>query len=153
MQIGDPRLREHGVELAGVEHDPLLYAYLLDPTYSSYALPEVAFRKFNLKMGAIARRSCRHHPAPRRASCATKSEQAGLRKVYDEIDLPLVPVLARMEEAGVKLDCEVLAEMSQRLERDISAKAREIYDKVGRRVQHQLAQAARRRALQQAQSA
>ena len=31
----------------------------------------------------------------------------------------MVPVLARMEEAGVKLDCEVLAEMSQRLARDI----------------------------------
>ena len=58
-------------------------------------------------------------------------EKTGLRKVYDEIDLPLVPVLARMEEAGVKLDCEVLAAMSQRLEREINAKAREIYDKSG----------------------
>src|SRR5208282_495639 len=55
--------------------------------------------------------------------------EAGLRKVYDEIDLPLVPVLARMEDAGVKLDCEVLAEMSQRLERDCQAKARDIYEK------------------------
>ncbi len=34
-----------------------------------------------------------------------------------------------MEEAGVKLDCEVLAAMSQRLEREINSKAREIYDK------------------------
>ena len=80
-------------------------------------------------------------------------ENAGLRKVYDEIDLPLVPVLARMEEAGVKLDCDVLAEMSQRLERDIDSKAREIYDKCGLRIQHQLAQAAGRRALQQAEPA
>ena len=80
-------------------------------------------------------------------------DKAGLRKVYDEIDLPLVPVLARMEEAGVKLDCEVLAEMSQRLEREAQAKAREIYEKVRRRVQHQFAEAARRRALQQAQPA
>jgi DNA polymerase-1 len=58
-------------------------------------------------------------------------EKTGLRKVYDEIDLPLVPVLARMEEAGVKLDCDVLAAMSQRLELDINSKAREIYDKSG----------------------
>ncbi len=42
-----------------------------------------------------------------------------------------MPVLARMEEAGVKLDCDVLAEMSQRLEREIEAKAREVYDKSG----------------------
>ena len=58
-------------------------------------------------------------------------EKTGLRKVYDEIDLPLVPVLACMEEAGVKLDCDVLAAMSQRLEREINSKAREIYDKSG----------------------
>src|ERR1019366_4998480 len=58
-------------------------------------------------------------------------EKTELRKVYDEIDLPLVPVLARMEEAGVKLDCDVLAVMSQRLEREINAKAREIYGKSG----------------------
>ncbi len=44
-------LREQGMAIAGVQHDPLLYAYLLDPTYSTYALPVVAFRKFNLKMG------------------------------------------------------------------------------------------------------
>src|ERR1035438_6763247 len=36
-----------------------------------------------------------------------------------------------MEEAGVKLDCDVLAAMSQRLELDINAKAREIYDRSG----------------------
>ena len=120
--------REAGVDLAGVKHDPLLYAYLLDPTYSTYALPIVAFRKFNLKLG----------PSPAEASDITlrltqklsgEVDEAGLRKVYDEIDLPLVPVLARMEEAGVKLDCDVLADMSRRLENDIAMKAREIYDK------------------------
>ncbi len=36
---------------AGVQHDPLLYAYLLDPTYSTYGLRETAFRKFSLKLG------------------------------------------------------------------------------------------------------
>ncbi len=121
-------LREQGIGLAGVQHDPLLYAYLLDPTYSTYGLPETAFRKFNLKLG----------PSPAEAADVTlrlthklcdEVEQAGLRKVYDEIDLPLVAVLARMEDAGVKLDCDVLAEMSERLKSDIDAKAREIYDK------------------------
>ncbi|MGA2904236.1 MAG: DNA polymerase I [Candidatus Korobacteraceae bacterium] len=119
-----------GITLAGVQHDPLLYAYLLDPTYSTYRLPETAFRKFSLKLG----------PSPAEAADVTlrltqklraEVQKAGLRKVYDEIDLPLVPVLARMEDAGVKLDCDVLAEMSQRLEHDIEAKAREIYDKSG----------------------
>ena len=123
-------LAQQGITLSGVQHDSLLYAYLLDPTYSTYGLPETAFRKFSLKLG----------PSPAEAADVTlrltdklrqKVEQAGLLKVYEEIDLPLVPVLARMEDAGVKLDCDVLAEMSQRLEFDINAKAREIYDKSG----------------------
>jgi DNA polymerase-1 len=121
-------LAQQNIALAGVQHDSLLYAYLLDPTYSTYGLSETAFRKFNLKLG----------PSPAEAADVTlrlteklrqEVEQAGLLKVYDDIDLPLVPVLARMEDAGVKLDCEVLAEMSSRLEFDINAKAREIYDK------------------------
>jgi len=121
---------QHDTTLAGVRHDSLLYGYLLDPTYSTYGLGETAFRHFNLKLGG----------SPAEAADITLRlteklgdavDKAGLRKVYDEIDLPLVPVLARMEEAGVKLDCEVLAEMSQRLERESQAKAREIYERAG----------------------
>ena len=38
------------VAFAGVVHDPMLYSYLLDPTYSSHKLPEVVLRRFNLKV-------------------------------------------------------------------------------------------------------
>jgi len=58
-------------------------------------------------------------------------EEMGLLKVYEEIDLPLVPVLTRMEQAGVKIDRNALAAMSSRLEGEIAAKAQEIYDKSG----------------------
>jgi DNA polymerase-1 len=124
---------QHGLTLEGVRHDPLLYSYLLDPTYASaasYGLSQTAQRHFSLVLG----------PSPAEAADITlrltgklrgEVEKTGLRKVYDEIDLPLVAVLARMEEAGVKLDCDVLAAMSQRLELDINSKAREIYDKSG----------------------
>ncbi|MFZ0706452.1 MAG: 5'-3' exonuclease H3TH domain-containing protein, partial [Candidatus Korobacteraceae bacterium] len=48
-------LGEQGITLRGVQHDPLLYSYLLDPTYSTYALREVAQRRFNLKLaGSVA---------------------------------------------------------------------------------------------------
>ena len=40
-----------GISLAGVRHDPMLYSYLLDPTYSSHRLADVALRRFNLKLG------------------------------------------------------------------------------------------------------
>ncbi len=116
--------------VAGVGDEPMLYSYLLDPTYASHRLSEVALRRFNLKLaGSLAEAA---DMTGRIASVLrTEVEDAGLMRVYEEIDLPLVPVLARMERAGVKIDCDVLARMSARLERECEAKAREIYDLAG----------------------
>jgi len=76
-----------------------------------------------------------------------------LLPVYEMIDLPLVPVLAAMERAGVKIDQKQLSVLSKaaRFRMQEQGKA----DPPARRsgVQHQLAQATRRRALQQDESA
>ena len=118
------------VFLAGVREDPMLYSYLLDPTYSSHALPDVALRRFSLQMsgnlGEAANVTARLAKALHR-----ELEDADLISVYDTIDLPLVPVLARMEDAGVKIDTAALAQMSEKLDREIQAKAREIYECCG----------------------
>ena len=125
-----PVFERQGIELAGVQHDPMLYSYLLDPTYSSHRLADVALRRFNLKLGGTLPEAA--DIAGRLAATLRHDvEQAGLLKVYDEIDLPLVPVLARMEAAGVKIDRAALAEMSSRLEHEIAAKAKEIYECCG----------------------
>jgi DNA polymerase-1 len=118
------------IELAGVEHDPMLYSYLLDPTYSNHELPAVALRHFNLKLGGSLPEAA-DITGRLASSLREKVEQAGLKKLYDDIDLPLVPVLARMEDAGVKIDCDVLAEMSNRLDRDCQSVARQIYELAG----------------------
>ena len=119
-----------GISLAGVRHDPMLYSYLLDPTYSSHRLPDVALRRFNLKLAGQLAESA---DITGRLAGALRSEveQAGLAKLYEEIDLPLVPVLARMEQAGVKIATAALSQMSSELEREIAAKAKEIYEVAG----------------------
>jgi DNA polymerase-1 len=121
---------EQGITLAGVKHDPMLYSYLLDPTYSSHALPEIALRRFNLKLsGNLAEAA---DVTGRMAEVLRKEvDDLGLTPVYELIDEPLVPVLARMEEAGVKIDLAALQEMSLKLEREATAKAREIYECCG----------------------
>jgi DNA polymerase I len=123
-------LEQQRITLRGAQHDPMLYSYLLDPTYSSHRLPDVALRRLNLKLSGTLPESA---DISGRLATALRHEveQAGLLKLYDEIDLPLVPVLARMEQAGVKIDRHALAEMSSRLEREIEVKAREIYDQAG----------------------
>jgi len=121
---------EQGIALAGVRHDPMLYSYLLDPTYSSHSLPEVALRRFNLKLsGNLAEAA---DVTGRLASALRKEiDDQGLTSVYEEIDAPLVPVLARMEDAGVKIDPAALGQMSVKLQREAEAKARDIYERCG----------------------
>ena len=119
-----------GLQLQGVEHDPMLYSYLLDPTYSSHRLADVALRRFNLKLsGALPEAA--DITGRLATSLRREVEDAGLLKLYDEVDLPLVPVLTRMEHTGVKIDRAALAEMSTRLEREIDTKAKEIYEHAG----------------------
>src|ERR1019366_3024060 len=121
---------EQGIALAGVRHDPMLYSYLLDPTYSSHSLPEVALRRFNLKLsGNLAEAA---DVTGRLASALRKEiDDQGLTSVYEKMDAPLVPVRARMEDVGVKIDPAVLGQMSVKLQREAEAKARDIYERCG----------------------
>ena len=118
------------VAFAGVVHDPMLYSYLLDPTYSSHKLPEVVLRRFNLKLsGRLAEAA--DMTGRLAATLRKEADDLNLSNVYEQIDLPLVPVLARMEQAGVQIDIGALATMSTKLEREAASKAREIYDLAG----------------------
>ena len=93
-------------------------------------LAEVALRRFNLKLsGNLAEAA----DVTGRLATALRKEvdDQGLTSVYDEIDAPLVPVLARMEDAGVKIDLAALEQMSGKLQREAAAKARDIYERCG----------------------
>jgi DNA polymerase I len=123
-------LDAQGIHLQGVHHDPMLYSYLLDPTYSSHRLADAAFRRFNLKLSGDLSEAA---DVTGRLATALREDvkQAGLTTLYEEMDLPLVPVLARMEQAGVKIDTAALAKMSTELEREIGSKAKEIHELAG----------------------
>jgi DNA polymerase I len=119
-----------GISLHGVQHDPMLYSYLLDPTYSSHRVADVALRRFNLKLsGDLAEAA----DITGRLTTVLREDvkQGGLTQLYEEIDLPLVPVLARMEQAGVKIDTTALGKMSTDLEREIAIQAKDICDLAG----------------------
>jgi DNA polymerase-1 len=56
---------------------------------------------------------------------------APLRHIYETMDLPLVPVLLRMEQAGVRIDSGVLSSMSTRLAVEMDTLAERIYSLAG----------------------
>ncbi|HKR07069.1 MAG TPA: DNA polymerase I [Bacteroidia bacterium] len=55
----------------------------------------------------------------------------GVQKLFDEVEIPLIPVLANMEAEGVRLDKEALHELSKGLEKDIVIVEEEIQKMAG----------------------
>ncbi|PYY00429.1 MAG: DNA polymerase I [Acidobacteria bacterium] len=117
--------------LAGVRDDVMLFSYLLNPTYSSHTLPEVALRRFNLQLSGMTAEAADLTLRLARTLRQQVEDEAGLINVYDTIDLPLAPVLARMESAGVKIDTAALGHMAVDLEKQCDARAKEIHALAG----------------------
>ena len=119
-----PILREELTNAAPVVHDVLKD----DPALGGAVTTEMLFvtTKTFLSSRSEALLSSR--------SVAEGSASAGapsLLHVYETIDLPLVPVLLRMEEAGVRIDPAVLRAMSDRLAIEIDNLAQRIYTDSG----------------------
>jgi len=143
-------LANHDVTLRGVRHDTMLESYLLDATATRHDMDSLA-RKYlgvepvpykavagsgrnQITFDQVALEDATPYAAED-ADITLRLHQrlwpelaalAGQRHVYEAIDMPLVPVLARMERTGVAIDADVLAEqsrdMAHRLQ-DIEARA------------------------------
>ena len=124
----DPQCKVDGV--AGVQHATMLYSYLLRPTTANHAFPEVVLRYLNRTLsGASGERAdflLRLAPILRE-----EVEKQGLLDLYERIDRPLAPVLARMEAAGVLVDRKELDLISAKAQDEISRLEKEIYELAG----------------------
>ena len=169
-------LAEHGVALAGIGIDTELASYLLDAnrsspsstrspwscsTYRACALESVVGKGAKaISPGAVAPATLLIW-AGERADLAAQvapvvEEQmraAALTPVYETLEKPLIPVLVALERAGVRVDAGVLGRPGGAAG-GRARRARRADLRAGRRaLQHQLAEAARRRAVRQAAAA
>jgi DNA polymerase-1 len=120
-----------GVAIRGAVDDSMLLSYGLNPTHATQSLSDVAARH--------------NQPAPASlaaAAAATGALVTGLRdeadrakvtRVYEEIDLPLAPVLFRMEKNGVRIDTTVLDGLSRRFAGELERVGEQIFSLAGRR--------------------
>ena len=76
---------------------------------------------------------CRRMDALRRLDgiLSAQLDEMGLRQLYEEIDLPLAPVLADMERAGVKVDRATLREMSVEMGKNLAGLTARVYQTAG----------------------
>jgi DNA polymerase-1 len=124
-----------GVDIRTLEMDTAVAAYLLEPAEGSYALEELASRYAGVDVrppgapppgqlplgergGDRATEAARRARAVSRLAPALRDALAsrGLQRLHDEIERPLVRVLAKMEVTGIRVDVaylrRVIAELS-----------------------------------------
>jgi DNA polymerase I len=137
-------LEPHAITLAGVRDDVMLYSYLTNPTHGSHTLADVTARFTNRALAHASKTPSSEEIAnllPEAANAVHRLSQglrrqiesSGLTHIYETIDLPLVSVLLRMEQTGVRIDSTVLGDMSNRLAVDIDNLAERIYADSGHR--------------------
>nr|MBL0731925.1 DNA polymerase I [Desulfobacterales bacterium] len=130
-------LARHGVNLAGVAFDTMLASYLLNPSKRAHSLDQIALDFLDHKTISYADviknakdgGSSGFASVPLEEGVAyacedaditfmawevlkKKIEQAGLDKLMDEVEMPLVSVLMEMEMNGICLDIEKLKSLS-----------------------------------------
>jgi DNA polymerase-1 len=116
--------------LAGVRHALDLYSYLLRPTTARHGLSEIVARRLNVALGTAAgeRADYLMRLAPLlRADVETEK----IEEVYERVDLPLAPVVARMERCGVGVDREALEAFSAAMEEEIHRLEKSIFEAAG----------------------
>ncbi|MBX6420357.1 MAG: DNA polymerase I [Nevskia sp.] len=132
-------LYRHGVKLHGVAHDTMLQSYVLDAAGNRHDMDTLAEKyldhrtihyedvtgkgKGQLSFNQVAIDKAAAYSAEdaditlrlHRVLYPRVCEVEALKRVYHEIEMPLVPVLAKMERDGVKVDAALLARISQEL--------------------------------------
>ncbi|MGL5840496.1 MAG: DNA polymerase I [Aeromonas hydrophila] len=133
-------LLNHGIELQGIAYDTMLESYVLNSTASRHDMDSLARRYLNaetISFEDIAGKGVKQltfnqieleQAAPYAAEDADitlrlhqalwgkLSAEPGLAKVFGEIELPLLPVLARMERLGTTIEPKLLHQQSQEIE-------------------------------------
>jgi DNA polymerase-1 len=135
-----------GVSLPAAE-DTALAAYLLNPARATYKLDEVCMeafaecpptvppagpegRRVDDALGSIVGERARWLIRYWQHAAAELDERA-LRAIYDDIERPLVPVLAEMERHGIRVEPARLEAFAKELERNLDNLTREIHELAG----------------------
>jgi DNA polymerase-1 len=130
-------LGRNDIELRGGTFDVLLAAYLLNAGRSSYPLADLAADQVGIELvadtddpqaGVMDEASAIH---ALEGALRLRLERDSLDTIFDKIEIPLAPILACMERAGVSLDAPLLNGVSETLGFQIQTLEAEIFALAG----------------------
>ena len=143
-------LSNYGIDLKGVSFDTMIASYLLNPSRMSHGLDDLAFEYLDHKMTAIeellgtgkkritmdmvdvnkvSMYSCGDSDVTLRLKNIFEKEllKKEMEKLFNDIELPLIDVLSRIEKNGIKIDVEFLKEASIEMDKELSSLIKDIY--------------------------
>lgn len=148
-------MRQAGVRLRGIEMDTMVAAFLLDAGRMQYGIDRLALDLLNFRKIATseligkgrAQVSMDQVPVERVAVYACEDadiafrlyeylyprlrQVPALQKLHEEVETPLIEVLAEMEYTGIAIDPEVLRQQSQTMEQKIERLRQQIFEATG----------------------
>jgi DNA polymerase-1 len=139
--------KREGVSTKGILLDTMIASYLMNPNRASYSLEEVALEYLSRRKKTFAEilgkkgsfvevliEEAAPYAADNVGLCLElkeilfqKLKEENLEKIYFDVEMPLIYVLADMEETGVKIDTNKMNDISKELEREIDRIQRRIY--------------------------
>ncbi len=149
-------LANHGITLRGIQHDTLLESYVLDST-SQHNLDSLAERHLNWRtiryedVAGKGAKQLRFNEVPLEQAGPYAAEDAdvtlclhhclwpklvvepGLQRLYEELEIPLIGVLADMERVGVRVDAAALRQQSGELAKRLWELEQQAYEMAGER--------------------
>ncbi len=148
-------LARNTVRLQGVDFDTMVASYLLNPSKPTHNLDQIAleflnYRKIPLEtimgkgssqrtmdmvdVSRVAEYACEDADITLRLRNILEPmlNEKGLFDLFERVEIPLIEVLAKMELCGVRIDVEVLNELSSRLAAEMKDLEKEVYRLAGR---------------------
>jgi len=148
-------LANYGIELRGVRYDTMLESYVLDSTASRHDMDSLALKYLGHKtisydkVTGTGKNRINFSEVPLEQAGPYAAEDADvtlrlhqalwprlvelprLQQLFDEIEMPLVPVLARIERNGVRIDAAMLKKQSGELAKRMQQIESEAYEHAG----------------------
>lgn len=147
-------LQNSDIELGGLSFDTMVASYLLNAGSRQHGLDALAFAELGYQMQPIEdligkgqkQISMRDVPVEKVSWYACEDADITLRlkeifekqlkteellQIFEDIEMPLIPVLATMERAGIKLDSKLLEKLSEQVEKDLQKLEKAIYKHAG----------------------
>jgi DNA polymerase-1 len=122
----------HGIELKGVDFDTMLAGFLINSGQGEPSLTQL-YHEYLAPLGASSPPGTNAALVRNlREALTERMEGDGLTSMYNEIEMPIAPILAEMETAGIGIDGDALKIISKEFAEEMSRLERECYELAGR---------------------